>query len=445
MAAESSLDTPCRPQVRQHAASEPIKSSFNPFARPGGNSKPFPPGYPLSGVSSSHPIEIADCDEPDYTPTRPGPRRKTAQPYPVRPVNESRVQSEPVPGSQNPRQERGPVAQDPRDIDNNIRHRLISDSPLKRAKNGEEKRGVVYMMPFYYNDKRVLKIGFTTKIRKADRAKDIERGCKGLERDSKGQYCTERILRFEKLEKLVLAELRPWRDSFVCDCGKQHTEFFDVDEALARQVIDRWEKFCGKAAFNSKGSLTSFWKYAIYDITVCGSTVLGCANTTTRYWLGRQPPCPQSETFEDHEARHERWETFINVDTHYHMLFDIGNFFMHIWDWRRELLIWGQGAVICCLLYFNFYNALAVFYGVGVFFLGYKRDEPLSSALSHLWSKWWQTKAVPNSPRSSAKGSAARAGAGPNLTRRMTPSLMGGWIEDSESEPESSDEGDEMD
>jgi T5orf172 domain len=66
----------------------------------------------------------------------------------------------------------------------------------------------------------------------------------------------------QKVERLVHLELEYFKWKGPCACNTMHKEWFEVEPAIAKDVVDRWIDFVGNA-YHGNGSIRSDWSQAI--------------------------------------------------------------------------------------------------------------------------------------------------------------------------------------
>ena len=144
---------------------------------------------------------------------------------------------------------------------------------------------------------RYLKIGYSVIT---DRRKR-EVSCQNLR-----TVFAQRIAHARRVETLAHRELSNFKRDYSC-CKKHHSpsgkkEWYDVDEEVAIQVVQRWLNFMKQEPYGANGELKSFWK-----------SRLSC----------RTRADDKKERFDDHHTRHKRWNTFVSPTwadwMHYHI------------------------------------------------------------------------------------------------------------------------------
>lgn len=108
-------------------------------------------------------------------------------------------------------------------------------------------------------EKRVVKIGVTRGPERV-RLRQIQNTCGHALVEQQDDPEHEPIALYFKAEKLIHAELRNFAHGFDCRrCDRWHGEYFDVDAAAAREVVQRWRRFCQLRPYGSDGCLRPFW------------------------------------------------------------------------------------------------------------------------------------------------------------------------------------------
>ncbi|KAF2174732.1 hypothetical protein K469DRAFT_771439 [Zopfia rhizophila CBS 207.26] len=179
-------------------------------------------------------------------------------------------------------------------VDGCIRNEIEKDVPTKF--------GYVYILraPRYFQGLKVplpplVKIGKALDVEK--RINEIKSRC-GIPHLERVQDNKDRPVKlYEKLEKLVHAELGNFRVVFDCSgkCQKrkngvstEHTEWFNVPEDVALKTVQRWRKFVMAEPYREDGKLKDCWHAALRG--------------NDDYIFARS-----SEVIDEHVKRDERW------------------------------------------------------------------------------------------------------------------------------------------
>lgn len=171
-------------------------------------------------------------------------------------------------------------------IDGVVRDLLLDPT---RHKDPEE-TGYIYVAASPEKPGRV-KIGQTNK-ESVIRKRKIESDCK-LELDL--MHSTPfRIKHFKRVENIVHAELQQFQRKWRCDNHsgghtREHKEWFELDEDTAYSVIERWAAFAVQDPWTEADELKTFWTDKLEEL--------------------RLPET--ANTYQDHVARHDYWQSFI--------------------------------------------------------------------------------------------------------------------------------------
>ncbi|KAL2136166.1 hypothetical protein VTI74DRAFT_5219 [Chaetomium olivicolor] len=113
--------------------------------------------------------------------------------------------------------------------------------------------GFVYVLTAVHKGKHIVKIGHTTSSVER-RVRQIEQTCRCIQfdRPSIDLPQPQIELHYMTVEKLAHIELRNFRYTFDCPCGKRHLEYFDVDHEVARHVVKRWIRFCEASPWDAR-------------------------------------------------------------------------------------------------------------------------------------------------------------------------------------------------
>ncbi|KAH8587705.1 T5orf172 domain-containing protein [Bisporella sp. PMI_857] len=153
----------------------------------------------------------------------------------------------------------------PLEIDSKIR------AEIKREVNEEGHIYILkapkYSQDYFPGEPSMLKIGRATDI--AERMQTLSRTCKlsDLKRVQDPEDVPLRM--YEKIEKLVHAELQNFSRVFECQgCGARHKEWFAVTEEVALKTVQRWRKFIQQKPYDGNGILKDYWSQKILDINL---------------------------------------------------------------------------------------------------------------------------------------------------------------------------------
>lgn len=98
----------------------------------------------------------------------------------------------------------------------------------------------------------------------------------------------------ERIEALVKLDLSEFNERQKCKrCGRQHKEWFRIDEVRAKTTLQMWVDWLEQKPYQSDGQIKPIWRHLL--------------------WQSRAP-IPRFKN-EDHEARHAHWEKALNAPT----------------------------------------------------------------------------------------------------------------------------------
>ena len=204
------------------------------------------------------------------------------------------------PGSTNPGKKTADLH--PGDID-----KMVDESvrePFKPPPDLKKRRGHVYIVHATHtitNEDNsvqtidVFKIGSTHEWNTRKRFKSQNKTCKDTVLVGKEPW-DFRPLRnnyYQRVEKLVQAELAHYNYRFQCPCKFDHKEFFVLDPKMAMGVIQRWSQFARKSPWApTTGHLKPAWEAQL---------------ETRGQWDTIELPT-------DDEARNRRWASFASYE-----------------------------------------------------------------------------------------------------------------------------------
>ncbi|KAI0147640.1 hypothetical protein GGR57DRAFT_476215 [Xylariaceae sp. FL1272] len=133
---------------------------------------------------------------------------------------------------------------------------------LRKTEQDPEKPRITYIFNATLIDdpqRRILKIGETASTGQ-QRLKRIKAKCRVFSSITQEED-PERdpISLGHRVEQLVHAELREYQFRFICTCGAQHGEYFEVDKPTAMEAVQRWRAFCASEPYDADGNLLPFW------------------------------------------------------------------------------------------------------------------------------------------------------------------------------------------
>ncbi|KAE9375027.1 hypothetical protein N431DRAFT_336838 [Stipitochalara longipes BDJ] len=146
----------------------------------------------------------------------------------------------------------------PVQIDELIRNEISADVV-------QEGHVYIFKAPEYFQEKgkpALLKIGQSTDVEK--RRKTLKKLCKIKDLTRVEDYEAVPLRMYEKIEKLVHAELSNYRRLFYCEeCRTLHQEWFEVSEDMALRTVQRWRRFIRQEPYNENGKLKDYWSNKI--------------------------------------------------------------------------------------------------------------------------------------------------------------------------------------
>ena len=169
----------------------------------------------------------------------------------------------------------------PRAIDDKLRKIIKTDLPSM-----SQEQGIVYI--FRDKDPRrsnLLKIGMT-KQEMTDRRTGVQRECNIV---LEYVYDTQPLSNYGRVEKLAQEELACFRRPYMCskpNCVRNHREWFEVSEDLAKRTVKRWTDFMRQNPYGEDKKLKEKWMVKINQ-------------------MGHPE---ENEGMNDHDLRWRRWK-----------------------------------------------------------------------------------------------------------------------------------------
>ncbi|KAG9252916.1 uncharacterized protein F5Z01DRAFT_624841 [Emericellopsis atlantica] len=100
---------------------------------------------------------------------------------------------------------------------------------------------------------------------------------------------------YKKAEKLILAELAPYKHNFECDCGINHKEYFKgVSESHLIAVTWRWTRFCESEPWDAKGKLLPFWEARLNQLEARSLPDIASSEDRAKKWKEFACPSPRA-------------------------------------------------------------------------------------------------------------------------------------------------------
>ncbi|KAH0169069.1 hypothetical protein KCU67_g3221, partial [Aureobasidium melanogenum] len=162
-----------------------------------------------------------------------------------------------------------------------------------------------FVYAFRDKDLNLVKIGWAFDIEK--RKKKLVKSCQ-ITGGLIDVACSERVLAYKRLEKLIQQDLAPHRWFFGCDCRTdsskgyvKHQEYFDVSNDVAKRTIKLWSDFIKQQS----------WEIDPLGTSVSESDV----STRLKSLMSADSPRPLLfETHEDHDRRIQRWRNDLETE-----------------------------------------------------------------------------------------------------------------------------------
>jgi hypothetical protein len=185
----------------------------------------------------------------------------------------------------------------PRGLDNEVRDMI--EKPLSKSKIDKLNKniyGCVYIVENKSRPKGHWKIGTTDK-RTKQRGKEIQNACHDL---IKPIHDSPRILTAKRAEEICHTHLKFFNRLYHCKrCKttsgnrKEHTEYFELRYKTILRYVVLWTSFVEKEPYDENGKLKPFWMERLQNLQSCS----------------------EDEGHEDHDARLDRWNSFVNSTT----------------------------------------------------------------------------------------------------------------------------------
>ena len=317
-ASESSAATPQSESSNRGSSSHATCPSPSvPDVGPGGNEDPFSEASTQAGTqlpTESSVYEASIINSDISTPSEslgigPGlPRLQTTQSAKELPTAHSRDKSkvravlsksnsEPtVSRKSTPSSRRAPV-----DIDG-----LIEDTLIGSVTKDKEDTMTALVYVFKHTDITEERCTFSLKIGQSlsPEGRKLQVSCRELT-----TVFVRRIKHAHRVEKLAQKELINFQRQYRCcedhPLPSGSTEWFEIGEDVAIQVVERWCNFMMQEPYEVNGELKGFWQTRL----------------TSR--LRANIKEGHKERFDSHDLRHERWQAFVSAtDTdrvYYHL------------------------------------------------------------------------------------------------------------------------------
>ncbi len=258
------------------------------------------------------------------TSTPSGPPRPALRA--ARPKTEARSASDPLPSRG---QKNSP----------NISDTAI-ETLIRQPPNAREGRASVYVMTATHNETPIVKIGFTTSV--DQRIKRLEQTCHGIRfhRSTTDLHPPPIDLYYMTVEKLAHAELQHVRYSFDCACKTRHREYFSVDAATARHIVQRWTRFCEArpwevAAAGQKLALKDQWR----------DCLAGWKEEHARAAAEEAAEEAATAVAADPKRRLARWDRFVNTPRWKWLWYDL-----RVWAEWLSRFWWQALFVVLCVI-----------------------------------------------------------------------------------------------
>lgn len=192
-------------------------------------------------------------------------------------------------------------------------------------------------------DRTIIKIGCTEGAAHI-RIKQIELRCQPIliEREAVPEGWLMPF--YKRAEKLMHAHLSDRHHKFICACGTEHREYFDVDAAAALAVVRLWRGFFESDPYDAAGELRPFWKHRLRQLK----------KVPHRDRAG-------SEDLGELERRRRRWEAFANPDPIEMYRFHAATIFAKVWPFRLPIIAVIEALLIVLFIFPNFLFSCVLF------------------------------------------------------------------------------------
>ncbi|RYP58839.1 hypothetical protein DL769_008785 [Monosporascus sp. CRB-8-3] len=291
---------------------------------------------PLLGTASEYTPEQRERSQSSSVSTTPVAETPTPQ---TEQTAQHRYEASGSPRMPSSRKGTPPKLWTPSEVDAKIADVLNKRlTPAQLDAAGELGNNYIFeVIPKSDPSKRVFKIG-KTKGPEQGRLKHIKSACKHvLVEDQQDDPEYVPIPFYYRAEKLIHAELHNFRYVFDCHCGNgstSHGEYFDVDLATAREVAQRWRRFCRLRPYGADGRLTPFWDHRLQNR------------------IRPVPPESEESTY-DHDKTRQRWERFANPWKIEMVVYDVVALLSEIWRWKWQVATILQSFYIAFLVHLS--------------------------------------------------------------------------------------------
>ncbi|KAI1176738.1 hypothetical protein F4777DRAFT_239771 [Nemania sp. FL0916] len=278
-------------------------------------------GVPLSGPS---PLATPPPRRPQFPPTPPDSTSKFE--IPLLDLNASCKGKPNTPE----KSQRRSLAQ----IDEAIIKRLKGKLSVIESKR--EDYGDVYCFKVILASnpqKTVFKIG-STKGPEQDRMEKIQRKCGHVKMDHLEDPEGNSMLFYKRAEGLMHEELRDFKDDFECPCKTKHKEYFLVEEAIAKEVIQRWTAFYSLDPYGADGQLLPFWE-----------------DRLQKHRAQRKEDFRSYGNKSDEDKLRLRWTRFTNPEPHEQLWYDISCRLDKPWQQRWHVVAFLEALIIAFITF----------------------------------------------------------------------------------------------
>ena len=234
-------------------------------------------------------------------------------------------------------------------------------------------------------EKRVVKIGVTRGSEQL-RLRQINSACRHVLIEQQDDPEHAPIALYQKAEKLIHAELHNFLYEFDCRCGsggdgggRVHGEYFDIDADTAREIVQRWRRFCKMDPYGSDGYLKPFWAHRLRNRAQplpppppslsrasSSSSRLSPSSFSSLSSLGEMGEGQRRDEQErvqnsgkqdeweiitDHDKRRRRWARFVSPSKLETLWYDAAAPLARTWRWRWQVVALLQGFALAVLAF----------------------------------------------------------------------------------------------
>lgn len=218
----------------------------------------------------------------------------------------------------------------PSNIDDEIQEyirRPLTSKRVEELRNGT--KGRIYINKNHQNlPGQVYKIGKTGKSTHTRRGKQEIKCGDSLEECSFSD-CVPIVHSAEHLSQLQLEFFnRPYAHPTGGKCSTKHKEYYEVEEGIAKAVVEVWAAFCEHIPYDRDGELKSFWADR----------------------LSSMEKFPTHQTHHDHDAQIRRWRSFVYLGFWDLVWHDFSEAQCHFFRLKHDTCFWKCISVVLVLV-----------------------------------------------------------------------------------------------